>query len=134
MNTLDRFAALSLVGAADHLTVFTTDQLQAQMMFFLNLYENGYLIGQIFFGLWLIPLGYLAFKSGFFLKVLGVLVVIAGLAQLADTFTGFLFPAYEGILMTVLSVFGFSEILFCLWLLERGVRADRWGKRALEYA
>ena len=125
LNTLNNFAALSLLSGADYLTVFTAEQLQAQVMHFLNLYDLGYLIGQIFFGLWLIPLGYLAFKSGYFPKILGVLVILGGFAQLADTFTSFLFPSYEGIIITVLGVFGFSEILFCLWLLGFGVKIQR---------
>jgi hypothetical protein len=125
LNTLNNFAALSFLSGDGYLTVFTTQQLQAQMMNFLNLYDLGYLIGQIFFGLWLIPLGYLAFKSGYFPKILGVLVIIGGFAQLVDTFTSFLFPSYQGMIITVLGVFGFSEILFCLWLLTIGVKIQR---------
>ena len=43
-------------------------------------YVVGYLIAQIFFGLWLFPLGYLIFKSGYWPKVLGILfLLMAGL-------------------------------------------------------
>jgi hypothetical protein len=125
INTLNNLAALSLLSDAGYMTVFTTEQLQAQMMHFLHLYDLGYQIGQIFFGLWLIPLGYLAYKSGYFPKMLAVLVIIGGFAQLTDTITSFLFPSYEGMVVTVLSVFGFSEILFCLWLLLMGVKIQR---------
>jgi hypothetical protein len=134
LNTLNNFAALSLLSGADYLTAFTADQLQAQMMFFLNLYENGYLIAQIFFGAWLLPLGYLVYKSGYFPKILGVLVILAGLSQLISTFTSFLFPNYEGMFITVLELFGISEILFCLWLLIIGANVEQREKRALEPA
>jgi hypothetical protein len=125
LNTLNNLAALSLLSDAGYLTVFTIEQLQAQMMYFLHLHDLGYLIGQIFFGLWLIPLGYLAFKSGYFPKILGFLLIIGGFAQLTDTLTSLLFPSYEGVILTVLGVFGFSEILFCLWLLLMGVKLQR---------
>jgi hypothetical protein len=86
------------------------------------LYENGYLIAQILFGTWLLPLGYLVFKSGTLPRILGVLLILGGISQLANTFTNFLFPGYESIVLTVLEVFGFSEILFCLWLLTMGAK------------
>jgi hypothetical protein len=122
LNALNHLAAVSLLSDAGYWAAFTTEQVQAQMMYFLNLHELGYLIGQIFFGLWLIPLGYLAFKSGYFSRVLGVLLIIGGFAQLTDTFAGLLFPSYEGLLLTVIGVFGLSEILFCIWLLLAGAK------------
>ena len=132
LNTLNDFAALTLLSGADYLTVFTTGQLQAQMMFFLNLHENGYLIAQIFFGAWLLPLGYLVFKSSYFPRILGVLLILGGLAQLTDTFTSLLFPGYESIVLTVLGVFSFSEILFCLWLLIMGAKGQPEDSPAFE--
>ncbi len=122
LNTLNNFAALSFLSGADYLTVFSADHLQAQMMFFLDLYENGYLIAQIFFGAWLLPLGYLVYKSGAFPRILGALLILAGLAQLTNTFINFLLPGYESIALTILEIFGFSEILFCLWLLIMGAK------------
>ena len=134
LNTLNNFAALSFLSDADYLTVFTADHLQAQMMFFLNLYETGYLIAQIFFGAWLLPLGYLVFKSGYFPRIMGILLILGGFSQLTNTFTSFLFPSYESIVITVLEVFGFSEILFCLWLLIMGVKDQPQANSALEPA
>jgi hypothetical protein len=125
LNALNNLAAVSLLSDAGYWVAFTTEQVQAQMMYFLNLHELGYLIGQVFFGLWLIPLGYLAFKSGYFPRVLGVLVILGGFAQLTDTFASLLFPSYDGLFLTVIGVFGFSEILFCVWLLLIGVKIQR---------
>jgi hypothetical protein len=48
------------------------------LVLLLDTQHYGYLIAQIFFGLWLVPLGYLAYKSGSFPRALGVLLVVAG--------------------------------------------------------
>lgn len=132
LNTLNNFAALSFLSGADYLTAFSVDHLQAQVMFFLNLYENGYLIAQIFFGAWLLPLGYLIFKSGTFPRILGVLLILGGLSQLTNTFTSLLLPGYESVVLTILEYFGFSEILFCLWLLIMGVKEQPQDNPVLE--
>lgn len=124
LSTLDDLSALSLVSGADYLTAFTPAQIQAQVMHFLSLHDSGYLIGQIFFGLWLMPLGYLVYRSGFFPRILGILLILGGLYQLVDTFTTLLFPGYDALWLSVLSVFAFSEIVFCLWLLIKGVAVE----------
>jgi hypothetical protein len=73
LNKLNQFAVLFLSGA-DYLTVFTTEQLQALVTLFLRLHNRGSNIAFIFWGLWLFPLGYLVFKSGFLLQNSGHLV------------------------------------------------------------
>ncbi|MHC4073208.1 MAG: DUF4386 domain-containing protein, partial [Planctomycetota bacterium] len=55
--------------------VMTSDPL---VMLFLDLHKHGIGIAQIFWGLWLLPLGYLVFKSGFLPRILGVLLIIGG--------------------------------------------------------
>ncbi|UCE15361.1 MAG: DUF4386 domain-containing protein [Candidatus Bathyarchaeota archaeon] len=64
INNVNQFAALLLLSGADYLTVFEAGQLHAQVMFFLDLHHHGWLMAQIFWGLWLFPFGYLVFKSG----------------------------------------------------------------------
>jgi hypothetical protein len=65
LNLLNQFAALLLLSGADYLTVFTADQLQALVMLFLDLQKHGVFIAQIFWGLWLFPLGYLGLFGNF---------------------------------------------------------------------
>jgi len=134
LNTLNDFAALSLLSGAGYLKEFSAEQLQTQMMIFLNLHENGYLIAQIFFGAWLFPLGYLVFKSDYFPRILGILMILGGFSQLAITFTSLLLPGYESIFLTILEYFGFSEILFCLWILIMGAKDQPQDSPALEPA
>ena len=125
LNTLNRIAALLLLSGADYLKVFGADQLQALMMFFLNLNEQGVLIATIFWGLWLFPLGYLIYKSGYFPRILGVLVMMAGFGYLLDSFTHFLLPNYanyEAILFPVIILLTFGEVLFMGWVLLKGAK------------
>ena len=130
LNELNQFAALQILSGADYLTVFTTDQLHAQMMLFLGLHEDGIIIAQIFWGLWLFPLGFLIFKSGFLPKTLGVLLMIGCFGYLIDSFAIILFPRFTGI-----AQFTFiGELLLPLWLLIKGVNVEQWEKSALESA
>jgi hypothetical protein len=131
LNLLSHSAALLLLSGAAYLTVFTADQLQALVMLFLDLQTHGVSIAKIFWGLWLLPLGYLVFKSGFLPRILGILLIIAGCGYLVDFFTFFLFPNFD----TTISLFTWwGELLFALWLLIKGVNVEQWEKRALESA
>ena len=79
-SLLSEFAAMLLLSGAEYLLIFHTDQLQGLAVLFLNLYKNGFMIANIFFGVWLFPLGYLVFKSGFLPRILGILLIIDGVA------------------------------------------------------
>jgi len=135
INELNQFAALLLLSGADYLTVFTADQLQALVMLFLNLHEHGGFIAGIFWGLWLFPLGYLVFKSGFLPRILGVLLIIGCFGYVIDNLTGLLFPSYKAIVSQIVLVPNLiSELALALWLLIKGVNVEQWEKRALESA
>jgi len=129
LNELNQFAALQLLSGANYLTVFKIDQLHAQVMLFLNLHEHGVHISSMFWGLWLFPMGYLVFKSGFLPRILGILLMIGFLGYLVDSFRFFFFPSFEPI---VLYTF-WGELLLPLWLLIKGVKVAQWEKLALEY-
>jgi len=113
------FNVLRLVSDADYVTVFEIDQLYAQVMLSLNAFSDGWQIGYVFFGLHLFVLGYLVFKSGYIPKILGVLLIIAGLGYLLDSYAIFLLPNYEA---TIGYVTFIGEVLFMLWLLFKGAK------------
>ena len=121
INELNNFAVLTLLSDADYLKPFEVDQLYAQVMFFLDLHQHGVLIAQIFWGLWLFPLGYLVFKSGFLPKILGVLLMIACCGYVIDFLTTVLLPDFD---MTISQFTFVGELLFPLWLLFKGVNVD----------
>ena len=125
INMFNHIIALPLLSGADYLKVFTADQLYAQVMLSLDLYDIGYHVAQIFFSLYFLSLGYLVYKSGYFPRVLGVFLMMGGVAYLIDFFQYFLLPSYESIFLDVLEVFGLSEVLFGAWLLVKGVRVER---------
>lgn len=121
-SALGRVAALLIINSADFLKVFGVDQLRALMMLFLNLNAEGILIATIFWGLWLFPLGYLVYKSGYFPKILGILVIIAGFGFLLSPFTYLLLPSYQSILIPILDTLTVGEILFIIWLVFKGAK------------
>ena len=125
ISLLSEFAALLLLSGADYLKVFQADQLQALAILFLNLYQNGFMIAQIFFGTWLLPLGYLVFKSGFLPRILGILLIIDCFAILIWFFQFFLFPGYEVISYLCLAESFIAEASLCLWLLIKGVKDQK---------
>jgi len=131
INMLNQFATLLLMSGAEYLTAFGADQLHALGMLFFNLHEYGYSIAVISWGFYLIPLGYLVFKSGYFPRILGVLLMLAGLCDMFQFFQIFVFPGYEVITYPGLAVAMIAEFSFCLWLLIKGVNVGQLEKRAL---
>jgi hypothetical protein len=130
LSLLNQLAALLLLSGAGYSTVFAADQLHAQVMFFLDLQVQGGMISQLL-AVWLLPLGYLIYKSGFLPKFLGALLMIACFGYLIDFAIFFLFPKFN----LQISLFTFwGEMLFPLWLLIKGVNVEQWQKRALESA
>ena len=104
------------------MNVFPVDQLQAQAMFFINLYANGFIIAQLFYGTWLLPLGYLVYKSGFLPKLLGYLLMIDFFAILMWFFQFFLLPGYEVISYPGLAISFIAEFSLGIWLLVKGAK------------
>ena len=89
---------------------------------FADMHRSGYLIAQMFFGLWLVPLGYLVLRSGWFPKVLGVLLIVGCFGYLLDLFLQFLAPGVaEGIELVVVAPAAVGELVFVAWLLVKGV-------------
>lgn len=125
INLLNEFEALHLLSGAKYLNTFTDAQLQAKAMLSYDLYLHGYEIANIFFGLWLVPLGLLVYKSGFLPKALGILLIVGGSGLLISVFVHFLFPIYSIINTILLIPQTLAEILFMLWLLIRGINESK---------
>jgi hypothetical protein len=130
LNELNNVAILYLLSGADSLKAFTTDQLHALVPLFLNLHAVGLDISFLV-GAWLFPMGYLVFRSGFLPRILGVLLIINGLAYLINSFAAFLVPDLH---LNAVMFTGWVEVVFALWLLIRGVNVARWEQRVRESA
>src|SRR4030066_315126 len=124
-STLNLFASLLLLSGADYLKVFQPDQLQAQAMLFVNLYKNGSIVAQIPYGIWLFPLGYLVFKSGFLPKILGILLIADGFGLLIYVCQRFLLPGFIIISYPCLVVSFIAELSLSLWLLIKGAKDQK---------
>jgi Domain of unknown function (DUF4386) len=122
LNMLNLFAAQVLLSGADYLNVFQVNQLQSLAMFFLNLYQNGFIIAQVFYGTWLFPLGYLVYKSGFLPRILGILLMVDCIGILIWFFQFFLLPNYPVISYPSFVVGFIAELSMTLWLLIKGAK------------
>jgi hypothetical protein len=128
LNEVNAIAALVLVRGTDFLSVFDEPQRNALAMLFLNLRGHGFDVAGIFWGLWLFPLGLLVYRSGFrpriLTRILGVLLVIACFAYLANSFTSLVLPQYEAVVARWLGPLQLAEMLFMLWLLIMGAKPE----------
>ena len=125
---------LFLLGNADYLKAFESNQLYALTYLFIKAHDYGFGIGLIFFGFASLIYGYLLFRSGYFPRTLGVLMAIAGLSYLTNSFTLILAPAYAGTIFPILVLALIGELSLCLWLIVKGVDLPKWEKRVLESA
>jgi hypothetical protein len=121
---------LHLLSGADYLKVFEADQLKAQVMLYVEMFQSGWNTGLIVFGLHLLILGYLVFTSKCFPKFLGILVFIAGMGYMIDSFGKLFLPGYS---MTI-AMFTFAgEVLLIFWLFWRGIRGfGRYAKNNID--
>jgi hypothetical protein len=121
---LNDAAALILVRGADFLSVFDKPQRDALAMLFLRLHHEEIVAAEIFWGLWLFPLGILVYRSRFLPRFLGVWLIINGFAYLAMSLTGLLLPRYEDMVSNVTLPALLGEVAFVLWLLIKGAKAQ----------
>ncbi len=133
-NKLNLLMPLFLLGNADYLKAFEPNQQYALTYIFVKAHDYGFGIGLIFFGFACLIYGYLLFISGYFPKTLGILMAIAGLSYLMNSFTLILAPAYAGTIFPVLVLALSGELSLCLWLIVKGVGLPKWEKRVLESA
>lgn len=125
-NTVNIFAAQLAVTNDDFLNGITTLQSQSLMMFFLNLYEKGLLVAQVFWGLWLFPIAFLIYESGYFRKITGHFLIIAGFGYALASFGEIIFPAASSsFIFTIFTIMSMGEILFMLWVVIGGAKLPK---------
>ena len=124
-NLFNKIAPLILLSGADYLSVFTKSQLDALALGFLSLNSDGNTVGAVFWGLWLFPFGILVIKSGFFPWVLGILLMVAGFANLTSSATSIVFPAYSHVVSRATMPLLFGEFPMIFWLLIKGAKVPQ---------
>lgn len=125
LSEVNHLGAVLLLGGSYQLPA---DQLHAQVAALLGHAGGAIVVAQIFWGLWLLPLAMLVFRSTFLPRALGVLVGIAGVGYVFDSVSAILLPRFD----ITISWFTFvGELLLPLWLLLKGVDVERWQARSV---
>jgi hypothetical protein len=114
-------AMLSASNALAALTLLQGND-PAQAMLFLGLFQDGILIAELFWGLWLFPLGWLFFKSGFMPRTLGILLMAGCFGYLANAFAGLVLPDWRALLGQGVMLAAMAELATVVWLLAVGVK------------
>lgn len=126
LNAVFQFEALRVATGAVDLASLGIAGSNAIVLLLLDMQHYGTLIAQVFFGLWLVPLGYLAYKSKMFPKWLGVVLVIGGICYLIDLLAAFLAPGLDQTIHTVVVIpSAIAEISMVLYLLIVGARTQK---------
>jgi len=124
VGVVSDLGVLTFVRGGDFLSVFDTPQRDALAMLLLRLRDHQNTAAEILWGVWLIPLAVLVYRSRFLPRFLGVWLVINGIAYVIISLTGVLWPQYQG------KMFGYSqpallgEIALMLWLVIKGAKLE----------
>jgi len=129
INKVNLFAVLFFLGGADYLRAFQLRQLQALAYLALRLHTYGFAITLVFFAFGLLILGYLIFRSDYFPKAIGVLLIVACPSYIINSFALFLAPQFARITFFVLLIPFVAESSLCLWLIVKGVNVPKWEAR-----
>ena len=123
LTSLFEFEALRVATGAVSMATFGAAGSGAMVSFLVDTQHYGLLIASIFMGLWLAPLGYLAYKSGMFPRSLGALLIATCAAYLVDVLATFLVPDFGKSIHVYLTIFpAIAEPAMVLYLLIKGVR------------
>jgi len=126
LNAVSQFEGLRVATDTSYAAAFGVAGSNALALLLLDTQHYGTLAAQVFFGLWLVPLGYLAFKSGWFAKWLGVVLVVGGVCYLVDLLAAFLAPDLgKEIHSFVVIPSAIAEISMVVYLLVVGVKTPK---------
>jgi hypothetical protein len=135
ISKLFLLVVMPTLGDADYLRAFKPQQLQTLATLALKSHDVAFNIALIFFGFTCLVNGYLIFKSGYFPKLIGVLMQIAGVSYLIACFAALFAPRFADLIIpAILLPPLIGESSFCLWLLVKGVNIAKWKERVNEGA
>ncbi len=130
VGVVSDFGALMVVRGADFLSVFDKPQRDALAMLFLKLRDSQNTAAEILWGVWLLPLALLVYRSRFLPRFLGVWLAVCGFAYIALSLTGVLWPQYQGKVFMISQPAFFAEIALMLWLVIKGAKPQTVGAPA----
>jgi hypothetical protein len=124
VNTLNDAAILLLLRGSDILAPFSTPQRDVLISLFTRLHAEGVHISEVFWGLWLLPLAVLTWRSCLLPRFLAIWLSLNGLAYVIQALVGILAPQREDAVSNALSPILFGEIVFMLWLIIKGTKSS----------
>jgi hypothetical protein len=123
LNAVFEFEGLQVATGAVH---FGADSSNSVVLLLLDAQHYGLLVAQIFFGLWLAPLGYLVIKSGWFPKSLGIMLIVGTVCYLIDFLAAFAVPDFGNAIHGLITIpCAIAEIWMVFYLLLVGVRTKK---------
>jgi hypothetical protein len=126
LNTVFEFEALRVATGAVSLSSLGTAGSKAIVLLLVDAQHYGIFVAEIFFGLWLAPLGYLAYRSGWFPKALAIMLVVGCASYLADALAAFLLPDLSKTISSFIALpAGVAEIWMVGYLLVVGVKTEK---------
>lgn len=131
LNKLNLLVALFFLGDAGYLKSFSPEQLHTLSYMAIKTHDFGFGIGLIFFGFVCLFEGYLIFRSGYFPKILGILMSVAGICYLANSFAMLIAPELAGVALLIPCFI--AELSLSLWLIFKGVNLTIWRHRATKH-
>lgn len=135
VGTVIYLGPLIMLGGAHYLATFEGAQLQSLAYVFVKLHSLAYIVALIFFGFYCALLGYLVYRSGYLPRTVGVLLAIAGVSYLINSFANILSPPLADALSSfILLPTLIGEASLTLWLVIFGLDARKWDERAANYS
>jgi len=122
VNVTTDLGTLMLVRGADFLNAFDKPQRDALAYLFIRMHDYQNTAAEILWGLWLVPLALLVYRSRFLPRWLGVWLMINGITYMVISLTGVLLPQYADQVFTYSKPARLGEIALVLWLLIRGAK------------
>jgi hypothetical protein len=133
-SLLFHYGPLVLLGGGPAMSGIPTPELQALSYASLRMFDIGFGVALVFFGGYCLALGIMIVRSALIPPLIGTLLVIEGVAYLANSFTTFLAPPWASRAFAVLQVTALGEVFLCLSLLFLGVNEARWRALSQEHA
>jgi hypothetical protein len=121
LNVLNDLAAMTLARGPAFLSAFDQPQLDSLSYFFLRLHNQGFILAQIFWGLWLFPFGIVAIRSGFIPRFVGIAGIVAGCGYVISSSVSLFLPASAQGIGQLAMILGAGELAF-LWMLIWGAK------------
>ena len=122
VSAANELAALTILRGADFLAAFDPAQRSALAILLLKLNGQALFVAELFWGLWLFPLGLLVYRSRFLPRFLGVWLIVNGVTYVVLSATGLLWPEHLKTISMMATPILLGEVVFTLWLLIVGVR------------